>query len=1486
MDSGAFVNFCGSPFWVNNLTWNTDSPKFTPCWGKTVPIWIPCAFLWLFSIYDIYSMRSSKKRNIPWNWRNNTKLIITATMIVLNIFDFYKIFKSNDVYPVDIISPIINLVSLVFCSILVVFHRKYGQQSSGLLFLFWFLVIILGPSSFIIDFQDEETKVVRIIYYCLCIAMFLLNCIADLAPLHSDYPPVMKPSPEESSSFLNRITFSWLDTTIYRGFKKPLLADDLWSVRPQDSTAHVFNILGRFLYPICSKNKESAEDQSLKYPRNGFVNDNQENRSSTKKPSSILPVLCKSFGPSYLVGASFKLMRDVLKFTNPQLLMCLIGFAEGNEPYWRGFFYAALLLASNIFQVFLFTQYCYKSDLVGLRIKTALTIAIYRKALKLSSSARKTSTVGEIVNLMAVDAQRFFHILISLSNMWSIPLQIILAVFFIWQILGPSVLAGLAILTIMIPVNGYLANLSKKLQIKQMKYKDERLKIMNEILSGIKVLKLYAWERSFEERVQEIRGKEMKVLKQTAYLKAVTSLTWSCTPFFVSLTTFATYVLIDKNNILNASKAFVSLSLFNILRSPMMLLPDMISSLIQIIVSVKRIDKFLNNEELDPEIVNNDDKEINPLIIENGTFSWTNQEEPTLKNINIRVKEGSLVAVIGDVGSGKSSLISAFLGEMYKLDGRVNVRGSIAYVSQLSWIQNCSLQDNILFGTAMDKKEYDKVIKACALKQDLKIFPNGDQTEIGERGVNLSGGQKQRLSLARAVYSNRDIYLFDDPLSAVDSHVGKHLFEQVISSSGLLRNKTRLFVTHNITYLSEVDEIIVMKEGRISEVGTYHELIHKKGALSEYLATCTLMADHGNCPEDSDHKEIVSDVAHLDRQKSVVSSCSSTSDTISESTEKNTREKQVGEKIIKEETVEVGGVQVKVYGHYFRAIGFGLLSATIILTAIQQGFSMSSNFWLSAWSSDKDMVSNGTTDTSKRDMYLGVYGLLGIAEVVAAFLSYIFWYIGAANAGVRIHILLLSNIFHSPMSFFDTTPQGRILSRFSKDIDVIDDNIPENLQELLMFLSAVIGTLLVISYSTPLFIAVIIPIGVVYYLIQRIYVTTSQQIKRLESVSRSPVYSHFGESVTGSSIIRAYNAQERFIKESEEKIDNNLVCSFPTIAASRWLTTRVQMIGNVIVFFSALVTVINKDSQSPGVVGLTISYALQMTLILDWIVGTAAEVETNIVAIERIKEYSETPQEAAWDSTTSNVSNDWPQEGKVEFIDYKVRYRDGLELVLNGINLVINGGEKIGIVGRTGAGKSSIMLGLFRIIEPAGGKILVDGVDILKLGLQTLRSHLTIIPQDPILFSGSLRMNLDPFGYYSDEQIWRALELTCLNSFVSKLPAGLQHEVTEGGENISVGQRQLICLARALLRKTKILVLDEATGAVDLTTDDFIQKTIRTKFADCTVLTIAHRINTIMDYDRVLVLDEGCILEIDAPTILLENKSSAFYKMAQDAGAV
>ncbi|XP_066905600.1 multidrug resistance-associated protein 1 [Halyomorpha halys] len=1502
----ALNEFCGSPFWDSNLTWNSDYPQLTPCFEKTVFVWLPCVFLWVFSCIDIFITFNSKSRDIPWNWKNLGKLVVLGLLSTLCAIEFiYNASKAEEVLLVDLYTPLIKLICLVLCSTLVIYHRKHGQRVSGLMFLYWLLVVLLGFSQFYNDlsrhFSSDETESTRIfffMYYPLCFIMFMLYWLVDSPPIKSEYPKMTNPNPEENASIPSRWTFSWFNGLIYKGFKKPLTTDDLWSMNHQDSASQLYQIFYKYWNKIY-KNK-IHKNEPAQFTKQANSVDFNGPREVKLEPFSVVPALAKAFGGVFLFASFLQLLDVILTFTSPELLKKVINFVSSDEPKWHGYFYAVLLLFFTSVQSLIQSQFNNRIALVGLRMRTSLMTAVYRKALKLSSSARKDSTLGEIVNLMAVDAQTFMNVMPHLNTLWSAPLQITLSLVFLWQQLGPSVLVGLGVMLIMIPANALFANFIKNFQVKQMKYKDERVKTTNEILSGMKVLKLYAWEPSFEANVQKIREKEAKVLRNSGYLRAALSFVWTCAPFLVSLLTFMTYVLVDERNVLDSAKVFVSLSLFNILKNPLAMVPVMISSMVQASVSIKRINRFLNSEELDLNIISHDEKEDDPLVVEKGTFSWGANEEPTLRNLNLRVKPGSLVAVVGAVGSGKSSFLSAFLGEMHKVSGRVNTKGSIAYVPQLAWIQNCTLQDNILFGRNLDNKKYHKVIDACALKADLQMLPGGDQTEIGERGINVSGGQKQRISLARAVYADCDMYFLDDPLSAVDSHVGKHIFENVISSSGVLNKKTRVLVTHGITFLPEVDLIVVLNDGEISEVGTYRELLEKKGAFSDFLLTHLQDVPEEELEEiDATMKEdLIRSNPDFHRQlsrsrsmKSISSSNSSLSSNLrkrrsSQVSQKSLNEKPKKDKLIVEEKSEEGRVKWSVYSNYFQAVGWFMFSTTAILSGVNQGMLVGSNLWLSSWSDDHSTMINGTQDIGKRNMYLGVYSLFGIGQTIATFFCSLAWYIGCVNAGIHLHNILLLNIMRSPMSFFDTTPQGRILNRFSKEIDVLDNLIPLVMKQVFSFLSPVIGTFIVICYSTPLFTFLILPVGILYYLLQKFYIATSQQLRRIESVSRSPVFSHFSESITGAAVIRAYCVQTRFIKESEEKIDINQTSSYSGVIASRWLAVRLQMIGNLIIFFATIFAILGKDSLSPGIVGLSVSYTLQITGALNILVNMTAEVENNIVAVERIKEYTNTPQEAAWEITPSQVGPDWPQEGKVEFINYKVRYREGLELVLKGIDLAIKGGEKIGIVGRTGAGKSSITLCLFRIIESAEGQILIDGIDISKLGLHALRSRLTIIPQDPVLFSGSLRMNLDPFGRYSDQQVWRALELAHLKSFVRGLPAGLQHEVSEGGENISVGQRQLICLARALLRKTKILILDEATAAVDLETDDFIQRTIRSEFADCTVLTIAHRINTIMDSDRVLVLDQGRVVEFDSPSDLLKNRTSIFHGMARDAGLV
>jgi ATP-binding cassette subfamily C (CFTR/MRP) protein 1 len=588
----------------------------------------------------------------------------------------------------------------------------------------------------------------------------------------------------------------------------------------------------------------------------------------------------------------------------------------------------------------------------------------------------------------------------------------------------------------------------------------------------------------------------------------------------------------------------------------------------------------------------------------------------------------------------------------------------------------------------------------------------------------------------------------------------------------------------------------------------------------------------------------------------------------------------VGANLIEEEKMEIGGVKWTVYMYYGKAIGYFFSIGTLLLYAVYQGFSLGSNIWLSEWTADP----LAAIDDDVQNKYLAVYGVMGVFQAVFIMAAVSCVMVGTLLASSKLHATMLQRILYSPMYFFDTTPLGRILNRFSKDMDIMDVTIPMNLRMLFNQLYNVLGTIFVICFANPIFITVVVPIGLMYYFLQKFYVTTARQVKRMESITRSPIYSHFGETINGAPTIRAYNLVDMFLNESEKRVDFNQNAYYPTFVSNRWLSIRLESIGNLIILFASLFAVLARDKMDPGKVGLSLSYALNITGAMNMLVRMTSEVETNMVSVERIREYQQTPQEAPHDIPEQDPPKEWPQYGVVRFENYQTRYREGLDLVLKGIDFEIMSGEKIGIVGRTGAGKSSLTLALFRIVEAAGGSIYIDNENIGLLGLRQLRSRLTIIPQDPVLFSGSMRMNLDPFNHYSDRNVWEALDHAHLKSFVSNLPGGLNFEVYEGGANLSVGQRQLVCLARALLRKTKVLILDEATAAVDLETDDLIQATIREKFADATVLTIAHRLNTIMDSSKVIVLDAGKVAEFDTPEKLLSNKRSIFFGMAKDAG--
>ncbi|NXD76744.1 MRP3 protein, partial [Halcyon senegalensis] len=1517
-------------FQDSNLSIHTDNPDLTPCFQNTILAWIPSIYLWSALPFYLYYLRQNKRGYIVLSVLSRFKTLFGVLLWCVSwadlFYSFHELLQNRMPPPVYFVTPLVIGITVLLATLLIQYERLRGVQSSGVLIIFWFLSVLCAVAPFrskimTTTAQGHVNERFRFttfyIYFALIIIELILSCFKEKPPFFSPVNTDPNPCPELTSGFLSRLTFWWFTSMAILGYKRPLEDKDLWSLNEDDTSKTIVQQLSKEWDREKAECKQKEDVTYMKKSNHvlNHVGDGPEeaevlirDKKHNRKPS-FLKALVRTFGPYFLIGSFFKLIQDLLSFVNPQLLSVLIAFIKNKDaPAWWGFLIAALMFICAVLQTLILHQHFQYCFVTGMRLRTGITGVIYRKSLVITNSAKRSSTVGEIVNLMSVDAQRFMDLVTFLNMLWSAPLQIFLALYFLWEALGPSVLAGVAVMVLLIPFNSAIAIKTRAFQVEQMRYKDSRIKLMNEILGGIKVLKLYAWEPSFSEKVLEIRKNELRVLKKSAYLNSLSTFAWISAPFLVALTTFAVYVSVNEKNVLDAEKAFVSLSLFNILKFPLNMLPQVISNIAQTSVSLRRIQQFLSHDELDPNCV--ETKVIvpgNAISVTNATFSWGKELKPSLKDINLLVPSGALVAIVGHVGCGKSSLVSALLGEMEKLEGEVAVKGSVAYVPQQAWIQNATLKDNILFGQAPSEQKYQNVLEACALKTDLEVLPGGDQTEIGEKGINLSGGQRQRVSLARAVYSNSDIYLLDDPLSAVDSHVAKHIFDKVIGPDGVLKGKTRILVTHGISFLPQVDHIVVLVDGKISEMGSYQDLLKQNKAFAEFLRNYALdeniEEDEPTMLEDEEvllaedtlsiHTDLADNEPVTNEVRKQFLSISEKFLTCFESHHPDVELKQMNCSLWYVRVCAVWDlavpllknfllffcVKLSVFWQYMKAVSPVISLVICLLYCCQNAASIGANVWLSDWTNEP--VINGTQHNTA--MRIGVYAALGLLQGLAVLICSFTLAMGGINAARTLHAALLENKFHTPQSFYDTTPTGRIINRFSKDIYVIDEVIPPT---ILMFLGTFftsLSTMIVIIASTPLFAVVIVPLAILYFFVQRFYVATSRQLKRLESVSRSPIYSHFSETVSGASVIRAYRRVKSFIDISDLKMDENQKSYYPGIVSNRWLGVRVEFVGNCIVLFAALFAVIGRNSLNAGLVGLSVSYALQVTLSLNWMVRMTSELETNIVAVERIKEYSETETEAPWIIEGKSPPEDWPSKGELEFVNYSVRYRKGLDLVLKGLNLQVHGGEKIGIVGRTGAGKSSMTLCLFRILEAAKGEIKIDGVKISEIGLHDLRSRLTIIPQDPVLFSGTLRMNLDPFNKYSDEEIWKALELSHLKRFVSSQPSMLDYECSEGGENLSVGQRQLVCLARALLRKTRILILDEATAAIDLETDDLIQMTIRTQFEDCTVLTIAHRLNTIMDYTRVLVLDNGTVAEFDTPASLIASKG-IFYSMAKDAG--
>ncbi|ORX56536.1 hypothetical protein BCR36DRAFT_580845 [Piromyces finnis] len=828
-----------------------------------------------------------------------------------------------------------------------------------------------------------------------------------------------------------------------------------------------------------------------------------------------------------------------------------------------------------------------------------------------------------------------------------------------------------------------------------------------------------------------------------------------------------------------------------------------------------------------------------------------------LRDINLNIKKGSLTAIVGGVGSGKSSLINAIIGEMKRESGRVIIGGSYSYCSQKAWIRNASIRDNIILGKSFDKDRYDIAVKSCALRRDFRILSNGDMTELVEGGANLSGGQKQRINLARAVYDNSDVIFMDDPLSAVDAHVSRFLFDKCIN--GALANKTRVLVTHQLHLLPKVDYVIVMKNGCIEEQGEYKDLLIKNGELARLLR---VSGDN----ENEDYEESLDISANsnsnitkndFDSDESIVNSMNANA---------NDNKKPVQGIIIQEER-STGSISIKVYNNYIKAGGGYIICIFILLlVGLTQVIKIGSDTWLVYWTED-------TLNMEIND-YILIYLFWNIGQTIVIFI----YYVVMANVGIRaskrVHNNAIDRIMKAPVFFFDSNPLGRIINRFSMDQDSLDNNLFLTLQIFLTSLGSTISTLALMLYASPILGVAVVPLLILYYHIQQMYRHTARELKRLDALRRSPIYDHLSETIDGLPTIRSYHEQEHLIKHNQYLINENNRPIHLQITAERWMEVRLELIGSFLVLLNGCAGMLLKDTLSISLLGLSLSYALQLTSNLNTTVRNLCNTEIYMNSAERLLHYAEEVETEKQDGKEAPLG--WPTQGKVEIRNLTMSYAPYLPPTIRNISLDINSCEKVGIVGRTGAGKSSIIMNLFRMVEPElGSSITIDDISILDMKLSNLRKNISIIPQEPVLFSGTIRFNMDPLNEHTDSEIWDALENSGVKELVMNMENKLEAEVLCHGENFSVGQKQLFCLARAMIRNSHIIIMDEATASCDIETDSIIQKALRNNFNESTIITIAHRLNTIIDYDKILVLDKGELIEYDSPkNLLFENGSN------------
>ncbi|XP_077400462.1 ATP-binding cassette sub-family C member 9 isoform X2 [Vanacampus margaritifer] len=1289
--------------------------------------------------------------------------------------------------------------------------------------------------------------------------------------------------------------------------------------------------------------------------------EDQKTAENPERAPSIWRSMYRAFGRPILLSSTFRYLADLLGFAGP---LCISGIVQNltlegeggatSDKMGNRYFDVHFMLSTELLQntsvlavllflalvlqrTFLQASY-YVTIETGINLRGALLAMIYNKILRLSTSNMSMGemTMGQINNLVAIETNQLMWFLFLCPNLWAMPVQILMGVTLLYYLLGWSALVGASVIVLLAPVQYIIATKLANVQKSTLEHSTDRLKKTSEILKGIKLLKLYAWENIFCDSVEETRGKELTSLKTFAFFTSMSIFMNAAIPIAAVLATFVMHYFVTESSP-SPAEAFATLALFNILVTPLFLLSTVVRFAVKALISVQKLGEFLQSDEIGDDSWRNGDmsvpseaakkhpgatKAINrkqPLRyqmdnyeqpsrrqmrpsetedvavkVSNGCFTWGSNLS-TLTDINIRIPTGQLTMIVGQVGCGKSSLLLAMLGEMQSISGRVHWsnknRYSVAYATQKSWLLNATVEDNITFGSPFNKQRYKAVIDACSLQLDIDLLPFGDQTEIGERGINLSGGQRQRICVARALYQNTNIVFLDDPFSALDIHLSDHLMQDGILKFLQDDKRTVVLVTHKLQYLIHADWIIAMKDGSVLREGTLKDIQMHDVELYDHWKT--LM----NRQDQELEKDIEQDSqTTLERKTLRRAFYSREAKNQVDDEDEEEEEEEEDDDNLSTTTNRRSKVPWKVCWCYLSSGGFFMVFLMMSSKLLKHSVIMAIDYWLAIWTSHHanfTMVPgpNGTclvqmvnktfhgAANSEDPFYMTVFMVLCAAGITLCLITSLTVEFLGLSAATNLHHNLLNKIIRAPLRFFDITPLGQILNRFSADTNIIDQHIPPTLESLTRSTLLCFSAIGVISTITPYFIIALVPLAVAFYFIQKYFRVASKDLQDLDDSTQLPLLCHFSETAEGLTTIRAFRHEARFKQRMLELTDTNNTAYLFLSAANRWLEVRTDYLGAVIVLAAAGASIWGLECGQPtaGLVGLALTYALTVTNYLNWVVRNLADLEVQMAAVKKVNSFLSTESENYEGSMdSSQVPETWPRDGEIKIQDLCVRYDPMLKPVLKHVNAYVQPGQKVGICGRTGSGKSSLSLAFFNMVDIFEGKIVIDGIDICKLPLQTLRSRLSIILQDPILFSGSIRFNLDPERTCNDERLWEALEIAQLKNMVKGLPGGLDAVVTEGGENFSVGQRQLFCLARAFVRKSSILIMDEATASIDMATENILQKVVMTAFADRTVVTIAHRVHTILTADLVIVMKRGNILEYDKPETLLEQEDGMF----------